>query len=382
MSEQYTVFTAVPTLFELATGDSLLVGRDGLVYGDQHANVATKRNATNVSVFVEGGVVATNGSAIAMRVFDPADVTNHQLVIGVDGYVRGGSERNAVIVGGQGLSVVNDGAISGGGGLFVENAPSATITNAGSIDGSRAAGIRLTTETEAVISNTGTIEGADGIKIVEASARVINQGSITGHGTGNSGSAIDGSDAQAGLHVTNTGSLVGTSAAIVGSAHADTIVNTTGTIVGDVMLGAGDDVYRAQTGTVDGAVWGGAGNDSLYGGTGDDTLYGGIGDDVLRGGKGDDLLNGGDGADIFLFARGDGHDTIAGFKNNVDRLDLSGMHFASFEAVDALASNVSGGLLLDFAGYGNGTIFVAGMTKARFDATDVILSHDTRPVGT
>ena len=50
--------------------------------------------------------------------------------------------------------------------------------------------------------------------------------------------------------------------------------------------------------------------DYLDGGDGDDILNGGDGQDVLKGGTGNDTLKGGEGKDIYLFAPGDGHDTI------------------------------------------------------------------------
>ncbi|MDK2126955.1 calcium-binding protein, partial [Parachitinimonas caeni] len=64
---------------------------------------------------------------------------------------------------------------------------------------------------------------------------------------------------------------------------------------------------------------GGAGNDKLYAGSGDDSLEGGDGadylngddgDDWLAGGRGNDTLEGGRGANQYLFAKGDGVDTI------------------------------------------------------------------------
>lgn len=56
-------------------------------------------------------------------------------------------------------------------------------------------------------------------------------------------------------------------------------------------------------GDADGGVLdGGAGNDHLQGGMGDDALYGDSGDDILGGGAG--------GSDLFLYGRGDGHDTV------------------------------------------------------------------------
>ena len=55
---------------------------------------------------------------------------------------------------------------------------------------------------------------------------------------------------------------------------------------------------------------GDAGNDILKGGNGEDTLNGGIGNDILHGGTDNDILNGGLGNDIYIFNRGDGHDSI------------------------------------------------------------------------
>jgi Ca2+-binding RTX toxin-like protein len=56
---------------------------------------------------------------------------------------------------------------------------------------------------------------------------------------------------------------------------------------------------------------GGVGHDVLSGGSGNDTLLGGAGDDTLTGGTDNDLLNGGSGNNSYLFALGDGQDTIA-----------------------------------------------------------------------
>ncbi len=58
-------------------------------------------------------------------------------------------------------------------------------------------------------------------------------------------------------------------------------------------------------------ILGDSGNDRLEGGSGNDTLYGEDGADTLQGGFGADRLAGGKGADVYVFARGDGSDTIA-----------------------------------------------------------------------
>jgi hypothetical protein len=52
------------------------------------------------------------------------------------------------------------------------------------------------------------------------------------------------------------------------------------------------------------------GGDTLEGGAGIDRLHGGRGDDTIDGGAGSDFLEGGGGRDRYLFAAGDGVDTI------------------------------------------------------------------------
>jgi Ca2+-binding RTX toxin-like protein len=52
------------------------------------------------------------------------------------------------------------------------------------------------------------------------------------------------------------------------------------------------------------------GDDYLDGGAGDDSIGGDGGDDILVGGTGNDFLTGGEGDDAYVFALGDGHDTL------------------------------------------------------------------------
>ncbi|MFO0037420.1 MAG: calcium-binding protein [Synechococcaceae cyanobacterium] len=80
----------------------------------------------------------------------------------------------------------------------------------------------------------------------------------------------------------------------------------------------GDDILTGDLKTalrIDGLaghdlIWGGDCEDHLSGHRGNDALFGGDGDDWLRGGWGRDLLVGGSGRDRYLFAQGDGMDTI------------------------------------------------------------------------
>lgn len=104
---------------------------------------------------------------------------------------------------------------------------------------------------------------------------------------------------------------------------------------GDDALLGGDGNDRLLGGAGDDLLQGGAGNDQLIAESGNDTLEGGDGDDLLSGsdgsnvydgGAGDDSLvepdsasSGSPGADVFLFGRGDGHDTVSSRRFDTQR---------------------------------------------------------------
>lgn len=111
---------------------------------------------------------------------------------------------------------------------------------------------------------------------------------------------------------------------LIGGAGDDNLVGRSGADTLDG--GIGNDTLQGGSG--DDVLLGGAGEDSLFGGDGNDQLDGGADDDFFEAGAGDDVLNGGDGADQlsggtgddvltgglgddkYVFAAGDGHDTI------------------------------------------------------------------------
>ncbi|MBW4648780.1 MAG: DUF4347 domain-containing protein [Kastovskya adunca ATA6-11-RM4] len=86
-------------------------------------------------------------------------------------------------------------------------------------------------------------------------------------------------------------------------------------------LTGGDDLIYGGTGND--RIYGGAGNDNLYGEVGDDQIWGDAGNDRLGGGLGNDILTGGEGRDTFVFARGEGTDTIRDFKVAEDYIGLT-----------------------------------------------------------
>lgn len=78
------------------------------------------------------------------------------------------------------------------------------------------------------------------------------------------------------------------------------------------------------------------GDDTINGGRGNDTLLGGAGNDDITGARGKDVLSGGTGrdllisiadksADVFVFNGTSGADTIQGFEDGFDRIQISGV---------------------------------------------------------
>jgi Ca2+-binding RTX toxin-like protein len=114
--------------------------------------------------------------------------------------------------------------------------------------------------------------------------------------------------------------------------------------------GNGSDVLDGGTG--DDELFGGNGKDELFGGAGDDKLDGGNGKDELKGGAGNDILTGGTGDDTFVFANGDGKDTITDFAAGADTDDVIDLTEVSavttFTDVQASASQVGADTVIDF----------------------------------
>jgi len=87
-----------------------------------------------------------------------------------------------------------------------------------------------------------------------------------------------------------------------------------GTLIGtdagnDYLVGyATDDVIEGNGG--DDFLYGEGGNDLLMGGTGNDYFQGGAGNDTLIGGSGNEEQYGGGGSDVYVYAVGDGMDSI------------------------------------------------------------------------
>ena len=127
---------------------------------------------------------------------------------------------------------------------------------------------------------------------------------------------------------------------------------------GNDIIDGGDGNDRIFAGRGDDDVEGGAGKDRIYtwsgddnvsGGAGNDWISAGSGNDMISGGEGYDALHGGLGNDIFVFASGDGTDTIQDLdRQGDDRIALSVDGISSFEGVMDVASEVGSAVKLNF----------------------------------
>jgi len=139
----------------------------------------------------------------------------------------------------------------------------------------------------------------------------------------------------------NSGTIIG----VISSGGGDDILDNSGSITGNVFLGNGNDMLSSELGQITGDVFGGDGNDIIRlglgndfidGGSGQDQLFGGAGNDLLIGGRGDDTLVGGVGNDSFSGGYGNDILTLSGgdraFGNDQD--DIFIVSDGQFQLID------------------------------------------------
>lgn len=161
-----------------------------------------------------------------------------------------------------------------------------------------------------------------------------------------------------------------------GSNHNDYLVGNSG--ANQLDGGDGNDTLNGKSGadTLIGGNgndrltgWGGA--DILLGGAGIDQITGDAGADVIDGGTGDDILSGGIGRDRFVFAPGDGVDTVTDFEDGLDKLDFRAYDFVNRPAALAFAAEVGTDVVFSFAG--GAQVIVQNFTLAQLDVSDVMV---------
>ena len=126
---------------------------------------------------------------------------------------------------------------------------------------------------------------------------------------------------------------------------------------------------------------GGATKDLLIGGGGNDTLHGGSGGpDVFAGGLGNDTFTGANTDATFIYAPGDGADTITNFGagGTLGRIDLSWVStVGSLANINAVTTDTAGGAKIDF-GSGN-SITLTGVVESSLTADDFHLPRHDGP---
>jgi len=146
---------------------------------------------------------------------------------------------------------------------------------------------------------------------------------------------------------------------------------------------AGDIIDASlKTGPV--TLQGADGKDSLTGSSFDDVLDGGQGNDLLDGGDGNDLLFGGAGADTLIGGNGDDqfvleigmeHDTIVGFTQTEDQIDVSDFNPNWTDFQLEFASDGAGGTQIDmslFGGDPGDVITIQGIDPIALVQTDFV----------
>ena len=145
---------------------------------------------------------------------------------------------------------------------------------------------------------------------------------------------------------------------LIGSSHDDTLA---GDLSNNTLMGRGGDdtLYGGPDG----------GDDRMYGENGNDRIYGGVGNDMIYGGAGDDVLSGGADDDTFVFAPGNGDDTITDFTDGDDKIDLSA--FADITSVDDLSMDQrEGDIVINLSNQSGGSITLQDFVIADLDASD------------
>jgi hypothetical protein len=177
------------------------------------------------------------------------------------------------------------------------NASAGRFENSGSIT---SVGVGLEMSNGRLV-NTGSITSSQQQAVKMSGGTALDNG-VTGVLRGGNGIAVQRQDYDSGqtvFNVTNAGLIDGDLVLNSSNYSGSSVVTNSGTINGRVLFGVGNDRYYGAGGTQH-EVRGGWGDEWLYGGSGNDLFYGEQGDDLLDGGAGNDVLIGGAGSDLYF----------------------------------------------------------------------------------
>ena len=213
----------------------------------------------------------------------------------------------AVLAAGSNQQAVVDGTIVGSAdGLWFSNTGqsgnSATIHEGGVVRGHTSSGVAFYSSDSSLVNKGHVFGGIVGVMFRGTSTTTTS----TLNNSGTVESSQYGVARFAGVEtvsVTNTGTISGSSFSYgqyTSNPVARDLITNRGTMIGDVDLGAGNDLYDGSGGRLTGKVLGGAGDDVIRGGIDNDNFEGGDGNDFLYGGAGADTMKGGSGNDTYV----------------------------------------------------------------------------------
>lgn len=343
-------------------GDSIS-NLDGSMTAHGDTIVSTGRNTRITN---DASLSSTHGMGVVSKGI-AATITNSQEI---DTYLEG------IFSSGARALITNSGTIGSSKGAAVQSAGNkAVITNSGEIDGKTygllSTGNGVTINNYSTISATGTALMIGGDNAIVTSTALLSGKTalmVTGNGAViTNTNEIDGLGANsAAIRVTSSGETAFTNRGAVhaesgvafqSGSGAEKVLNT-GSLYGDVKLGAGNDWFSAMKGEVTGEVYGGKGDDVYVvgielkivekPGEGTDTIQskyswtlganlenlellgkgnmdatGNRLDNIITGNRGTNHLTGGGGGDIFVFEKNFGKDIITDFTDGKDRIDFS-----------------------------------------------------------
>ncbi|WP_112312275.1 calcium-binding protein [Pseudogemmobacter bohemicus] len=224
-----TTSTGTGTRYTLAASyDEIYVPRSALVVSTDGWAIMGIYNHIRVTV---AGEVIGSGRGLAVGLGE--DSLGGYIHV-LNGGVVSGTER-AISAYGIGLSIINNGTISSAGSAITTGSASGTVT----------------------IRNTGEISGNMAINVnsAAAGARTV---------------------------IYNSGDITGISNSFTSGLLSSTTIFNSGTMVGNISFGGGSDVYDGRSGSINGIVFGNAGNDVFIGNPNQaETFNGGDGVDTL-----------------------------------------------------------------------------------------------------
>lgn len=259
-----------------ASATNVIIHNYGLVRGDYAGagNIIDRTGSASLTNDGDGDGIDIDGSVTINNY-----ATGQIISTGAAGFDTGGRANNSEAIAIGGGVIVNDGLIQGAGrGILVNN--DSVISRSGSAAAS-------------ITNNVGaTIEGQSGFAIrlenklgdARDNDTIINAGTVIGNGTIPDSEAIvlrqnglfdpNSSGTLDGVVYTGTGSarFVRGDGSAIQTGEGDDVLTNTGTITGNTGLAinmeGGSDTVNFSTGTITGAIDGGAGTDTLNLGAG------------------------------------------------------------------------------------------------------------------